>query len=434
MIRSFHKIAVLGALLIFCEAALGVERFPPPEFTETEHVIPSPTVPHPRQDVYEYVDVVVLLAALALASYLVLKKRRRRYVLALMVLSLLYFGFWREGCICPIGAIQNVVLSIFDSEYVMPVTVTLFFLLPLMFTLLFGRAFCAAVCPLGAVQDLVVFKPVRIPKWLESGLRLIAYVYLGAAILFAATGSAFVICRYDPFVSFFRLTGSLNILILGGCFLVIGVFVGRPYCRFVCPYGLVLRQLSRISKWGVTITPDECIKCRLCEDSCPYGAITEPTADWSADYYKTSKARLGLLILLVPILVAICGWAGSSVRATASRVHATVRLAERIYLEDTGKAEGTTDASDAFRAMGKDTQELYDEASAIIEDFGFGGWLCGGLVGLVIGLKLIGLSVRRRTTDYEAERAGCVACGRCFEYCPIEHRRRKDAGKVVGES
>lgn len=434
MIRSFYTIVVLSALIILCEAASGAERFPPPEFIETEHVIPSPAVPNPRQDIYEYIDVAVLVAALALSSYLVLKKRSRRRILILMVFSLVYFGFWREGCVCPIGAIQNVVLSIFDSDYAMPLTVTLFFLLPLVFTLLFGRTFCAAVCPLGAVQDLVALKPVPIPKWLESGLRLIAYVYLGAAVLFAATGSAFVICRYDPFVSFFRLTGSLNILILGGCFLVIGVFIGRPYCRFVCPYGLILRQLSRISKRRVTITPDECIKCRLCEDSCPFGAIGEPTADWPADYYKRSKGRLAFLILLVPVLVAVCGWAGSSMKAAASRAHATVRLAERIYLEDTGKAEGTTDASDAFRAMGKDTRELYGEASAIVEEFGLGGWLCGGFVGLVIGLRLIGLSVRRQRTDYEAERAGCVACGRCFEYCPREHLRRKKAEQAVGES
>ena len=51
-------------------------------------------------------------------------------------------------------------------------------------------------------------RPVKVPGWLEHALGLIPYVYLGAAVLFAATGSAFVICQYDPFVSFFRLGGS----------------------------------------------------------------------------------------------------------------------------------------------------------------------------------------------------------------------------------
>ncbi|MHC5074726.1 MAG: 4Fe-4S binding protein, partial [Planctomycetota bacterium] len=104
----------------------------------------------------------------------------------------------------------------------------------LVFTLFFGRTFCSAVCPLGAIQDLVLLRPVQVAPCLEGGLRLFAYIYLGAAVLLAATGSAFIICRYDPFVSFFRITGHMSLLVLGVCFLLIGMFVGRPYCRFIC--------------------------------------------------------------------------------------------------------------------------------------------------------------------------------------------------------
>ena len=314
-------------------------------------------------------------------------------------------------------------MSFFDSGYAVPVSVIIFFLLPLVFTLFFGRVFCAAVCPLGGIQDLVLLKPVDVASWLESSLRIFAYVYLSAAVLFAATGSAFVICRYDPFISFYRLSGSLNILVLGSCFLIIGVFVGRPYCRFVCPYSVILRQLSRFSRWRVTITPDECIKCRLCEDSCPFGAIDKPTTEFPAEELNRGKKRLGLLIVLLPVLIYACGWAGSAVSDSSSRVHATVRLAERIYAENIGQVQETTDASTAFRATGKSVEQLYDEASSITKDFVLGGWLAGGFVGLVIGLKLIRHSVWRGGGDYEANRAGCLACGRCFEYCPREQVR-----------
>ena len=425
---------IIGIALVFfsCNIAGGVERFPPPDF-EGGYEMPSPTTPHARQDIYEYIDVAVLLAALSLSSYLILKKRSRRAIFVLMVFSLLYFGFWRKGCVCPIGATQNIVLSIFDSEYVIPITVAAFFLLPLVFTLFFGRSFCAAVCPLGAVQDLVLSHPVSIPIWAENGLRLLAYVYLGAAVLFAATGSAFVICRYDPFVSIFRLTGNLNVLILGGCILLIGVFIGRPYCRFLCPYGVILRHLSRLSKWRVTITPDECIQCKLCEDACPFGAIKKPTTKWPEKEYHVAKKRLVFLTLLIPVLIFIGGWLGSGMKAVTARAHETVRLAERIYLEETGEVEDTTDASVAFRATGRDISELYEEASNIRAQFGFGGWFFGGFVGLVIGLKLIGLSVWRRRQDYEADRAGCLACGRCFEYCPREHVRLKEAKEANGK-
>lgn len=430
MARSWYIITGVALLLGLSCAASAVERFPPPEF-ETGYELPSPTTPAPPHDAYEYVDATVLLAALGVSSYLVLKRRSRRAIFALTVFSLLYFGFWRKGCVCPIGAIQNVVLSISDPSYAMPVVVALFFLLPLIFTLFFGRVFCAGVCPLGAIQDLVLLRPVSVPNWLENALRLLAYVYLGGAILFAATGSAFIICQYDPFVAFFRLSGNLNILVLGSSLLLISVFIGRPYCRFLCPYGVILRQLSRLSKWKVTITPDECVHCRLCEDSCPFGAIREPTADWSLRDYAIGKKRLAFLMILLPVLTLAGGWAGSEMKNVTARVHRTVRLAERVYLEDAGQAEGTTDASSAFRATGKPTEELYAEASDIRARLERGGWLFGGFVGLVIGLQLISLSVRRQRTDYEADRASCLACGRCFEYCPKEHARRKNSRKMV---
>ncbi len=379
----------------------------------------------------------MLLAAIALSSYLALRKRDRRAIFILMVFSLLYFGFWRKGCVCSVGAIQNITLSVFNRDYAVPAVVAIFFLLPLVSALFFGRTFCAAVCPLGAIQDLVLLRPVAVPNWLESGLQLFAYIYLGLAVLFAATGSAFVICRYDPFLSFFHLSGNLNILILGVCFLLVGLFVGRPYCRFFCPYGVLLGQLSRLSKWPVKITPDECVRCRLCEDSCPFGAIRKPSRqeqNWLVHDYSRDKKMLAFLILLLPALVLLGGWVGFSLKTVTSRMDATVRLAERIYLEENGKAAGTTDASLAFRTTGKKIKELYENAADIRAMFGRGGWLFGGFVGLAAGLKLISVSVWRRREDYEPDRARCLACGRCFQYCPKERARLKNAKDRIGKS
>ncbi len=144
-----------------------------------------------RPVLYEYADAALLIVALLLASYLILRRRNRRAIFALMIAALFYFGFWREGCICPIGAIQNVTLTAFDSTYAIPLVAAAFFVIPLVFTLFCGRVFCGAVCPLGAIQDAVLIHPVAVPRWLESGLRLLAYTYLGAAVLFAASAARF---------------------------------------------------------------------------------------------------------------------------------------------------------------------------------------------------------------------------------------------------
>lgn len=96
MIRLSHITIAIMVLLGLCAVVSGLERFPPPEFEGGYLMPPGPATPHPRQDIYEYIDVGVLLAALLLASYLVLRMRRRRAIFVLMVLRLIYFGFWRK--------------------------------------------------------------------------------------------------------------------------------------------------------------------------------------------------------------------------------------------------------------------------------------------------------------------------------------------------
>jgi polyferredoxin len=298
-----------------------------------------------------------------------------------------------------------------------------FFALPLLFTLFFGRTFCAAVCPLGAIQELVSLRPVKVPAWLDQALGLLAYVYLGVAVLFAATGTAFVICQYDPFVAMFRLSGSTNMLVFGGCFLVVGLFVGRPYCRYLCPYGAILGLLSKVSKWHLRIPPEECIQCRLCEDACPYGAIRAPTVAQSPGMRRKGRRRLLAMLALAPVLVALGVWLGGRLATPLSQMHPEARLAERIRLEETGKVPGTTDASEAFRETGRSTRDLYAAAIGLRGRFAFGGLWLGGWVGLLIGVKLIQLSLRRQRSDYQPDPAGCVSCGRCFWYCPCEQVR-----------
>ena len=210
------------------------QRFPKPEF-ESGHTQPPTITPEPRATLLEYLDMVVLFGSLALVTWLVIKKRSRRGVFWMSVFSIIYFGFVREGCVCSVGSLQNVVLAIFNPNYHIPLSVIVFFSLPLLFSLFFGRTFCAAVCPLGAIQDFFLLRPVSMKKWLQSVLGMIPYIYLGLSILYAATSTDFIVCRYDPFIGIFRFNATFMMFALGGAFLLISMFIGRPYCRFLCP-------------------------------------------------------------------------------------------------------------------------------------------------------------------------------------------------------
>src|SRR5664279_2479154 len=176
--RKYLTIVLFLIAVTYSGLITGQQRFPKPEFS-TGYVTPSPTTPEPRASVLEFTDVVVLVIVLSIASWIAIKKRSRRLMLWLSVFSLIYFGFYREGCICSIGAIQNVTLTLFDPLYAISLTALLFFLIPLIFTLFFGRTFCAAACPLGAIQDLLIITPFSAPAWIRKTLGFIPYVYLG---------------------------------------------------------------------------------------------------------------------------------------------------------------------------------------------------------------------------------------------------------------
>jgi ferredoxin len=338
-------------------------------------------------------------------------------------------------------------------------------------------------------------------------------------------------------VGFYRLAGPANMLVAGALVLVVAVFVGRPYCRYVCPYGALLRPLASLSWRHATITPAECINCRLCEDACPYNAIQTPTPKESSLPVARGKGLLAAALAAVPLLVAGGGLAAGLLGGPLSRLDYTVRMEREAGLEEylrsaeklthespllaggmrfvlaesggsavirafdandpgggatRGGAAGQPkalwqsaaiapasvlasrtawrglalsedggtvwalfrdheirpDASEdvcelifldarsgavqrreqyrldmnlvqRYRNTGRTAAALAGEVAASGGRFTWAGRIAGALLGLVLGLKLVHLSVRRRREFHQIDRARCVSCGRCFRYCPV---------------
>jgi ferredoxin len=422
MPRLVPKFAMLASVLFSGAAAFAEQRFPPPDFESGYH-LPTAATPPARGFALQYLDVAVLAACLAAALWLIYKRRSRRGLFWLSLFSLAYFGFYRKGCICPIGSPQNIVYGLFNPGYAVPLSVIAFFALPLVVALFAGRAFCAGVCPHGAIQDFFLIKPVKVPPWLEHGLGVIPFLFLGAGLACAATGADFLICRYDPFVPLFRVSGSFFILSAGVAFLLLGMFVGRPYCRFLCPYGALLKLASLVSKWRVRVTPDFCTQCRLCENSCPFGVIREPSAGAVPPrLLGVERRRLGWLLVALPVLVAAGSWGGSKLSPVAARLHPTVALADRYrrqQREPVSYGVMTPEALSLARVE-ENPEAVLAAAADLRRRFKLAAILFGAWAGLVLAVKLISLSLRQKRTDYEPDRGACFACARCFVRCPNE--------------
>ncbi len=415
--------AVILVLFLQIVPVMAVQNFPPPEF-ESDYQMPEFALPDISFRLAPWADVAMLFGSLSLASWLSIKKRSRRGLFITMLGSMLYFGFIRKGCVCPIGSIQNVAYAIFDQNYSIEWPVLAFFGLPIIFALFFGRVFCSAVCPLGAIQELAILKPMKVPFWLENILQLGVWFYLAVAILLATTGMAFIICRFDPFISIYRFTASTDMLILTGAFLLLSMFIGRPYCRFGCPYGVILRQAARLSRWKVSILPPgaKCIQCRLCLPHCPFDAINPPAAGLKKDYYTPEIRKIAIYLLITAFMVVLGGYTGYTLGGHLAQGDLAVLRAAVINDQPTpGISQADRQAIAAsIRSAGLEEQEINATAEALIRRFKISSGLILAGLALVISVKLVKTTIYRTSSDYMPDAGNCLSCGRCFASCPTE--------------
>lgn len=409
---------IVFILLIWQTVLYAQQRFPKPEF-ESGYEYPEYQLTNPRSQAWEYIDVFVLLLVLSATTYFTLKRRSRTAILWTSVFTLIYFGFIREGCICSIGSIQNIALALFNEGYALPLSALLFFIIPLVFAMFYGRQFCAGACPLGAVQELTGLFPIKIPKSIENILSAIPYLYLSLAVLFAATDSQFIICKYDPYVGIFRLDAPATMLIFAGLLIVSGLFINRPYCRFFCPYGVLLNWFSRFSNKHLTITPDECINCKLCENSCPYNAILPSTTDAPKESIDKSRKRYIIYILLIPVFALAFSFLALRFSSDLATVHRDVRLAREIRKEMDYGITALSQRAITFKESGETVNELFGKESYILQRYRKGTPWIGVFLGLSLGIALLSLSIRRERVEYLPHKGKCFSCGKCFNYCPV---------------
>jgi len=420
-------IIFIAVVLLFLTSGFADARNPPPVF-ETDYTLPEPETPLPclPTATENAIAVGVYAIFLLIAGLAVHYWRSRKILFGLAICSVAVLGFYMQGCPCPVGMFQNLVQAFVEPAATVPWTVLLLFALPLLAALFWGRIFCSAVCPLGAVQELVAFKNLKIPDRYEHVLGLARYISLGIGVFCVVVGLGYILCKYDPFVGFFRHSGLYHVLVFSGIVLIICFFIGRPFCRFLCPYGALLGLCGSLADRKVTVTPGKCDQCNLCEHVCPYNAILPPTTEPSLLEKRRDLWKLAVALLMLPFLMLVFALLGVLTAPQLSMLNQDIRTARLLHAEEEGwiTTAGTFPETRGLVQCGTPSEVIYERARKAERRFAFAGIGLGAWIGLVVGVKWISLMLRRRRTDYEVDPARCFACGRCFWYCPNQKEQR----------
>ena len=407
----------IGLSLLLSKIAVAQNRFPKPDF-ESGYEYPDIHYAVPNEPLWVTVDIIMLVLLMSIVAWAIIRKKTRMPVIWVSIASVSYFGFYRSGCVCSVGSIQNIALAFVDNTYVLPLSVLLFFILPIVFAFFFGRVFCAGVCPFGALQELVNIKNYRLSRAVTTVLEMIPWIYLIFVILYAVTRSSFILCRFDPFIGIFRLGGDIGMITFGALLLITSLFIGRPFCRFICPYGALLNIFSRVSIWKVEITSIPCINCDLCHNACPVDAIKPPYDNKVKESRQHGVKRILIYFIVLPLMAVIGAVLLRSVSGELSKANKDVRLYDMVMLHEVAPRDILSLELEAFYGQGTSIEELIQKYETIQSEFKFYSTIAGALIGLVVGFALIGLSLKRTRKQYEIDNAACVACGRCFNYCP----------------
>ncbi len=400
------------ALLFFPGILWGQQRFPNPEF-KSGYRLPAIERPVLQFSSDPNVAFIALLIVMGLTAYCVYYRRSRRPLRWLLVASILYFGFYHKGCVCPVGSIQNVFEALFDTRKTLPFFVIGAFLGPLIAAVFFGRVFCFSACPLGAIQELVIFRPFKVPAPVDRCLQVVPFIYLGLAVLFAAGGLGYIICDYDPFVGLYRFSAALPLLMCGAGLLLLGTVVARPYCRYICPYSALLRIVSKLSSRKVLTTSDSCNNCHLCSNSCPVNAIEPPAPKTYPESKREATKRIQWIFAVSPLVLTLGIFLGSLLGSPLSNLHPDIELLRKLEISMVEDNQAV-----AFLMKGGKIEELQPKAIKAQRNLNIGGVVFGAYMAIVFLGFFITIHQRRSNEQYAVKVSACVTCAQCYRYCP----------------
>ncbi len=187
--------------------------------------------------------IVVLLGAVVPLFY-----NNRRLHLVQLAVNVVVLGLW-TGTFVSYTLFLRIFAGGVSLSAIGALAAPLLMLIVALIYPLAGRSghYCANICPFGSAQELagkLSRRKLRITPRVLKLLSVLRNLLWGVLMALLLTGTCTAWIDYELFTAFLYSSASVWVIVLAALFLVLSVWVPRPYCRFVCPTGALIKSVE----------------------------------------------------------------------------------------------------------------------------------------------------------------------------------------------
>ena len=187
--------------------------------------------------------IVVLLGAVVPLFY-----NNRRLHLVQLAVNVVVLGLW-TGTFVSYTLFLRIFAGGVSLSAIGALAAPLLMLIVALIYPLAGRSghYCANICPFGSAQELagkLSRRKLRITPRVLKLLSVLRNLLWGVLMALLLIGTCTAWIDYELFTAFLYSSASVWVTVLAALFLVLSVWVPRPYCRFVCPTGALIKSVE----------------------------------------------------------------------------------------------------------------------------------------------------------------------------------------------
>lgn len=198
-------------------------------------------------NIWKYSKTLIILLLVGCGMIIPLFYKGKRYRTIQLLLNVLILGLW-SGTFISLSALINFFSNGINAAiYIAPLLLLLAaFIYPL-----FGKSnhYCMWLCPLGSCQELIGM----ISPWsIKMSQKTVKHLTFFREMLWIAImavmwlGIGFECLDYELFSVFMFKQASVPLFIAAIAFIGLSTVIQRPYCRFVCPTGSLIKYAQQI--------------------------------------------------------------------------------------------------------------------------------------------------------------------------------------------